>query len=65
MLLRDLVTAPKFPCLLVKMALKTVTSSIDVNFTNMDKKGDNQEPIKWSLHLSYKPLESTLSRVDL
>jgi len=24
-----------------------------------------QEPIKWSLHLPYKPLESTLSRVDL
>ena len=26
---------------------------------------ERQEPIKWSLHLSYKPLESTLSRVDL
>ena len=25
----------------------------------------SQEPIKWSLHLPYKPLESTLSRVDL
>ena len=25
----------------------------------------NQEPIRWSLHLPYKPLESTLSRVDL
>ena len=25
----------------------------------------NQEPIKWSLHLPYKPLEPTLSRVDL
>ena len=24
-----------------------------------------QEPIKWSLHLPYMPLESTLSRVDL
>ena len=24
-----------------------------------------QEPIKWSRHLIYKPLESTLSRVDL
>ena len=24
-----------------------------------------QEPIKWSLHFPYKPLESTLSRVDL
>ena len=24
-----------------------------------------QEPIKWSLYLPYKPLESTLSRVDL
>ena len=24
-----------------------------------------QEPIKWSLHLPYKPLASTLSRVDL
>ena len=24
-----------------------------------------QEPIKWSLHLPYKPLEPTLSRVDL
>ena len=24
-----------------------------------------QEPIKWSLHLPYNPLESTLSRVDL
>ena len=24
-----------------------------------------QEPIKWSLHLPYKPLQSTLSRVDL
>ena len=24
-----------------------------------------QEPIRWSLHLAYKPLESTLSRVDL
>ena len=29
-----------------------------------DKKR-GQEPIKWSLHLPYKPLESTLSRVDL
>ena len=27
--------------------------------------GLRQEPIKWSLHLPYKPLESTLSRVDL
>ena len=26
---------------------------------------ESQEPIKWSLHLPYKPLESTLSRVDL
>ena len=26
---------------------------------------NDQEPIKWSLHLPYKPLESTLSRVDL
>ena len=25
----------------------------------------HQEPIKWSLHLPYMPLESTLSRVDL
>ena len=25
----------------------------------------NQEPMRWSLHLPYKPLESTLSRVDL
>ena len=24
-----------------------------------------QEPIKWSLHLPYKPLESALSRLDL
>ena len=24
-----------------------------------------QEPIKWSLHLPYMPLESTLSRVDI
>ena len=24
-----------------------------------------QEPIRWCLHLPYKPLESTLSRVDL
>ena len=29
------------------------------------KKAQKQEPIKWSLHLPYKPLESTLSRVDL
>ena len=25
----------------------------------------HQEPIKWSLHLPYKPLESTFSRADL
>ena len=31
----------------------------------LEKSKRNQEPIKWSLHLPYKPLESTLSRVDL
>ena len=30
-----------------------------------ERKRENQEPIRWSLHLQYKPLESTLSRVDL
>ena len=25
----------------------------------------DQEPIRWGLHLPHKPLESTLSRVDL
>ena len=31
--------------------------------SNMGGKTRNQEPIKWSLHIPYKPLESTLSRV--
>ena len=34
------------------------------NFVSLPA-GGSQEPIKWSLHLPYKPLESTLSRVDL
>ena len=25
----------------------------------------NKEPFRWNLHLPYKPLKSTLSRVDL
>ena len=31
----------------------------------LEDHGGCQEPMKWSLHLPYKPSESTLSRVDL
>ena len=34
-------------------------------WANVVSIGSLQEPNKWSLHLPYKPLESTLSRVDL
>ena len=44
---------------------KVLREEIAVFTRKMLKIAYHQEPIKWSLHLSYKPLESTLPRVDL
>ena len=52
-------------CCNVKTVVKTKLSGVLTQTKAILYIIDKQEPIKWSVHLPYKPLESTLSRADL
>ena len=45
--------------------LESHRNSLKCQNQGKTKTNQRQEPIKWNLHLSYKPLETTLYRVDL